>query len=162
MCKFYAGFGVIFDQLATSTIVFLYQFAVPFSAKIDKLETVKEQVKRLKNIKPGNSRSKQVSFKKLYVKIWKQILDILKNERAVRANVNYVPQLQLIRALDTYIDPVFHQEIFGNCKVLNAHFIIIFFDFRNDDIKKQVLEIFKHRSASFLQHFDEAKNLSCE
>ena len=73
-------------------------------------------------------------------------LVILKNEREVRASVNYVPQLQLILRLDTYIDPQFHQEIFGDDKILNAHFFIIFFDFRNEDIKKQVLEIFKYRS----------------
>jgi predicted sulfurtransferase len=107
---------------------------------------VKAQLKRLKNLQPRNSKSKQSSFKKLYIKIWKQILVILKNEREVRASVNYVPQLQLILRLDTFIDPLFHQEIFGDDKILNAHFFIIFFDFRNEDIKKQVLEIFKYRS----------------
>lgn len=126
------------------------------------MRKIQEQLKRLKNIKPKNSKSKQANFKKLYVKIWKQILEILKNERAVRANVNYVSQLQLLRELDIYIDPQFHQEIFGDCKVFNAHFFIIFLDLHNDDIKKQVVEIFKHRSDSFLQHCDEAKNLSCE
>lgn len=137
---------MIFDQLATNTTVFLYQFVFPFTAKIDKLTTVKAQLKRLKNLQPRNSKSKQSSFKKLYIKIWKQILVILKNEREVRASVNYVPQLQLILRLDTFIDPLFHQEIFGDDKILNAHFFIIFFDFRNEDIKKQVLEIFKYRS----------------
>jgi hypothetical protein len=153
---------MIFNQLATNTIVFLYQFVFPFAVKIDKLTTVKEQIKRLKSIKPRNSKSKQTHFKKLYVKIWKQVLDILKNERALRAHVNYMPQLHLIRALDTYIDPIFHQEIFGDGKILNAHFFIIFFDFRNEDIKKQILEIFKYGSGYFLQHSDEAKNLSFE
>lgn len=137
---------MIFDQLATNTTVFLYQFMFPFAAKIDKLTTVKAQLKRLKNLQPRNSKSKQSSFKKLYIKIWKQILVILKNEREVRASVNYVPQLQLILRLYTFIDPLFHQEIFGDDKILNAHFFIIFFDFRNEDIKKQVLEIFKYRS----------------
>lgn len=150
---------MIFDQLATNTTVFLYQFMFPFS-KIDQFKTLKEQVIRLKNLKPKNNRNKQARFKKLYIKVWKEILDVLKNEREVRASVNYVPQLQLIRRLDTFIDPLFHQEIFGDDKILNAHFFIIFFDFRNEDIKKQVLEIFKYRSYSFLQHFDEAENLS--
>ena len=137
---------MIFDQLTTNTTVFLYQFMFPFAAKIDKLTTVKAQLKRLKNLQPRNSKIKQSSFKKLYIKIWKQILVILKNEREVRASVNYVPQLQLILRLDTFIAPLFHQEIFGDDKILNAHFFIIFFDFRNEDIKKQVLEIFKYRS----------------
>lgn len=151
-----------FDQLVKNLVVFFYQFVSPFSFNLSKLKKIQEQLKRLKNIKPGNSRSKQFSLKKLYVKIWKQILDILKNERAVRANVNYVPQLQFIRVLDTYIEPAFHQEVLGGYKVLNAQFFITFFDLRNEDIKKQVLEIFKHQSDSFLQHYDEAKNLSCE
>lgn len=153
---------MIFNQMATNTMVFLYQFIFPFSSKIDKLKTVKEQFNRLKNLKPRNSKSKQTRFKKLYVNIWKQILDILKNERALRAHVNYMPQLHLIRALNTYIDPIFHQEIFADGKILNAHFFINFFDFRNEYIKKQVLEIFKYRSGSFLQHCDEAENLSFE
>lgn len=143
-------------------MVFLYQFVLPFSSDVGKVKKIQEQLKRLKNIKPGNSKSKQANFKKLYVKIWKQILEILKNERAVRANVNYVPQLQLLRELDTYIDPELHQEILGDSKVFNAHFFIIFLDLHNDDIKKRVVEIFNHRSDSFLQHCDEAKNLSCE
>ena len=67
---------MIFDQLATNTTVFLYQFMFPFAAKIDKLTTVKAQLKRLKNLQPRNSKSKQSSFKKLYIKIWKQILVI--------------------------------------------------------------------------------------
>ena len=134
---------MIFDQLATNTTVFLYQFVFPFAAKIDKLTTMKEQLKRLKRIKPRNSKSKQTSFKKLYIKIWKQILDILKNERELRASVNYVPQLHLIRRLDAYIDPLFHQEIFVGGKVLHAHFFITFFDLRNEDIKKQVFDAFK-------------------
>lgn len=134
---------MIFDQLATNTMVFLYQFLVPFSSKIDKFKTVKEQIKRLKSIKPRNSKSKQTCFKKLYIKIWKQILDILKNERELRASVNYVPQPHLIRRLDAYIDPLFHQEIFVGCKVLHAHFFITFFDLRNEDIKKQVFDAFK-------------------
>lgn len=93
-----------FYQLVKNILVFLYQFVLPFSSDVGKVKKIQEQLKRLKNIKPGNSKSKQANFKKLYVKIWKQILEILKNERAVRANVNYVPQLQLLRELDTYID----------------------------------------------------------
>lgn len=134
---------MFFNQLATNTMVFLYQFIFPFSTKNEKLKTVREQVKRLKSLKPKNSKSKQTSFKTLYVKIWKQILEILRNERELRASVNYFPQLQLIRRLYAYIDPLFHQEIFAEGKVLNAHFFINLFDLRNDDIKKQVFEAFK-------------------
>ena len=55
---------MIFDQLATNTTVFLYQFMFPFAAKIDKLTTVKAQLKRLKNLQPRNSKSKQSQFQK--------------------------------------------------------------------------------------------------
>jgi hypothetical protein len=39
------------------------------------------------------------------------MLEILKTESAVRGSVYYMPQLQLIRELDTYIDPEMQAEV---------------------------------------------------
>ena len=76
--------------------VFLYQFVLPFSTQAKELANVKTRLKQLEKIRPGNNKAKQNDFKKIYVKLWCQILELLKSDRSVRANINYVPQLQLI------------------------------------------------------------------
>ena len=94
---------------------------------------------------PGKHKGKQLEFKKCYVKIWQQMLEILKTESAVRGSVHYMPQLQLIRELDTYIDPEMQAEVFGQSGSLSAYFLMTFFNLRNEDAKKQVKEILKTR-----------------
>ena len=73
------------------------------------------------------------------------MLEILKTESAVRGSVYYMPQLQLIRELDTYIDPEMQAEVFGQSGSLSAYFLMTFFNLRNEDAKKQVKEILKTR-----------------
>lgn len=151
-----------FEQKVKNVKVFLYQFVLPFSPQAKDLAKLKAKLKQLEKIRPGNNKTKQNNFKKFYVKLWYLILELLKSDRTVRANVNYVPQLQLICDMEKYIDSEMTSEIFNTRREFTAQFFIYFFDLRNEDIKKQVIEIFKNRSDSFLQHCDEAKNLSCE
>ena len=77
------------------------------------------------------------------MKIWQQILEILRTDSAVRAYVHYIPILQLIRELDIYIDPEVQAEVFGQSGSLSAYFLMTFFNLRNEDVKKQVAEILK-------------------
>ena len=100
----FGHFSMIFAQSASNTALFLYQFVLPFVTKTPKLPKLKQQVGSLKKQKPGKDKEKQEEFEKCYVKIWQQILEILKTDSAVRAHVHYMPQLQLIRELDIYID----------------------------------------------------------
>lgn len=93
--------------------------------------------------KPGRNKDKQEQFKKCYVQIWEQILEILKTDSAVRAHVHYMPQLQLIRELDIYIDPEVQAKLFGQSGSFSAYFLMTFFNLRNEEVKKQVQEIQK-------------------
>ena len=93
--------------------------------------------------KPDRHKDKQKEFTKCYVQIWQQIIEILKTDSAVRAHVHYMPQLQLIRELDIYIDPEVQADVFGQSGKLSAYFLITFLNLRNEEIKKQVKEILK-------------------
>ena len=93
--------------------------------------------------KPGKDKEKQEEFEKCYVKIWQQIIEILKTDSAVRAHVHYMPQLQLIRELDIYIDPEVQADVFGQSGKLSAYFLMTFFNLRNEEAKKQVKELLK-------------------
>ena len=96
---------MVFGQSASNTALFVYQFVLPFAAKTAKPLRLKQHVSNLVKQEPGKHKGKQMEFKKLYVKIWQQILEILRTDSAVRAYVHYIPILQLIRELDIYIDP---------------------------------------------------------
>ncbi len=69
--------------------------------------------------------------------------EILKTDSAVRAHVHYMPQLQLIRELDIYIDPEVQADVFGQSGKLSAYFLMTFFNLRNEEAKKQVKELLK-------------------
>ena len=101
-----------FDQTIKNTLVFFYQFVLPLSTKTEDLEYIKAKLKQLEKIRPGNNKSKQNNFKKIYVKLWHRILELLKTDRAVRANVQYIPQIQLICDMEKYIDSKMALEIF--------------------------------------------------
>ena len=139
----FGHFSMIFAQSASNTALFLYQFVLPFVTKTPKLPKLKQQVGSLKKQKPGKDKEKQEEFEKCYVKIWQQIIEILKTDSAVRAHVHYMPQLQLIRELDIYIDPEVQAEVFGQSGKLSAYFLMTFFNLRNEEVKKQVKEILK-------------------
>lgn len=139
----FSRFNMNFVQSASNTAVFLYQFVLPFVTKTPKLPKLKQQVGSLKKQKPGKDKEKQEEFEKCYVRIWKQIIDILKTDSAVRAYVHYLPQLQLIRELDIYIDPKVQAQIFGHSAPFSAYHLMLFFNLRNEDVKKQVKEILK-------------------
>ena len=139
----FSRFNMIFAQSSSNTALFLYQFVLPFVTRTPKLLKLKQKVESLKKQKPGKNKNKQKEFEKCYVKIWQQILEILKTDSAVRAHVHYMPQLQLIRELDIYIDPEVQAEVFGQSGSLSAYFLMTFFNLRNEDVKKQVAEILK-------------------
>lgn len=139
----FGRFNMIFGQSSSNTALFLYQFVLPFVTRTPKLLKLKQQVGSLKKQKPGKDKEKQEEFEKCYVKIWEQIIKILKTDSAVRAHVHYMPQLQLIRELGIYIDPEFQAKVFGQSGSLSAYFLITFFNLRNEEIKKQVKEILK-------------------
>lgn len=139
----FGHFSMIFAQSASNTGLFLYQFVLPFVTKTPKLPKLKQQVGSLKKQKPGKDKEKQEEFEKCYVKIWEQILEILKTDSAVRAYVHYLPQLQLIRELDTYIDPEVQAQVFGQSGPHSAYFLMTFFNLRNDHVKKQVKDILR-------------------
>ena len=130
-------------QSASNTALFLYQFVLPFATRTPKLAKLKQKVGSLMKQEPGKNKDKQKEFKRCYVKIWAQILEILKTDSTVRAHVHYMPQLQLIREIDIYIDPEVQVEVFGQSGPLSAYFLMTFFNLRNDEIKKQVKEILK-------------------
>ena len=117
--------------------VFLYQFVLPFSTQAKELANVKTRLKQLEKIRPGN---------KIYVKLWCQILELLKSDRSVRANVNYVPQLQLICNVEKYIDSKMTSEIFNTRREFTAQFLILFFDLRNEEIKKKIIHCYNNKS----------------
>lgn len=48
-----------FDQTIKKTLVFFYQFVLPFSTKTEDLEYIKAKLKQLEKIRPGNNKSKQ-------------------------------------------------------------------------------------------------------
>lgn len=148
MIKVFVGWflvclSMVFGQSASNTALFLYQFILPFATETAKLLRLKQQVRNLIKQEPGKHKGKQQEFKKLYVKIWQQMIEILKTDRAVRASVHYMPQLQLIRELDSYIDPEVQPEIFAYSGSISAYFLTTLFDLRNPDTKKQVMEILK-------------------
>jgi hypothetical protein len=134
---------MVFGQSASNTALFLYQFILPFSTEAAKLLRLKQQVRNLLKQEPGKHKVKQQEFKKLYVKIWKQMIEILKTDRALRASVHYMPQLQLIRELDSYIDPEVQPEVFGQSGALSEFFLMTLFGLRNPDSKKQVMDILR-------------------
>ena len=129
-----------FDQTIKKTLVFFYQFVLPFSTKIEDLEYIKAKLKQLEKIRPGNNKSKQNNFKKIYVKLWHRILELLKTDRAVRANVQYIPQIQLICDMEKYIDSKMALEIFNTRKELTTPLLLQFFDIRNDETRQKVME----------------------
>ena len=135
-----------FDQTIKKTLVFFYQFVLPFSTKTEDLEYIKAKLKQLEKIRPGNNKSKQNNLKKIYVKLWCQILELLKSDRSVRANVNYVPQLQLICNVEKYIDSKMTSEIFNTRREFTAQFLILFFDLRNEEIKKKIIHCYNNKS----------------
>lgn len=135
--------SMVFGQSTSNTALFVYQFVLPFAAKTAKLLRLKQHVSNLVKQEPGKHKGKQMEFKKLYVKIWQQILEILRTDSAVRAYVHYIPILQLIRELDIYIDPEVQAEVFGQSGSLSAYFLMTFFNLRNEDVKKQIAEILK-------------------
>ena len=139
----FSRFNMIFAQSSSNTALFLYQFVLPFVTRTPKLLKLKQKVESLKKQKPGKNKNKQKEFEKCYVKIWQQILEILKTDSAVRAHVHYMPQLQLIRELDIYIDPEVQAEVFGQSGKLSAYFLMTFFNLRNEEAKKQVKELLK-------------------
>ena len=139
----FGHFSMIFAQSASSTALFLYQFVLPFVTRTPKLLKLKQKVESLMKQEPGKNKNKQKEFEKCYVKIWEQIIKILKTDSAVRAHVHYLPQLQLIRELGIYIEPEFQAKVFGQSGSLSAYFLITFFNLRNEEIKKQVKEILK-------------------
>ena len=55
-----------FDQTIKNTLVFFYQFVLPFSTKTEDLEYIKAKLKQLEKIRPGNNKSKQNNFKKIF------------------------------------------------------------------------------------------------
>jgi hypothetical protein len=126
--------------------VFLYQFVLPFLTQVKELTNMKARLKQLEKIRPGNNKAKQNNFKKSYVKLWSRILELLKSERAVRANVNYVPQLQLICYMENYIESKMTSEIFNNGREFTAQFLIYFFDLRNEEIKKRIIHCYNTKS----------------
>ncbi|MQW93426.1 hypothetical protein GHJ48_13690 [Acinetobacter sp. dk771] len=134
---------MIFAQSASNTALFLDQFVLPFVTRTPKLLKLKQKVGSLMKKKPDRNKDKQKEFTKCYVQIWQQIIEILKTDSAVRAHVHYMPQLQLIRELDIYIDPKVQAEVFGHSGKLSAYFLMTFFNLRNEEIKKQVKEILK-------------------
>ena len=129
-----------FDQTIKKTLVFFYQFVLPFSIKTEDLEYIKAKLKQLEKIRPGNNKSKQNNFKKIYVKLWHRILELLKTDRAVRANVQYIPQIQLICDMEKYIDSKMALEIFNTRKELTTPLLLQFFDIRNDETRQKVME----------------------
>jgi hypothetical protein len=134
---------MVFGQSASNTALFLYQFVVPFTTEIKKLPMLKQQVSNLLKQEPGKNKPKQQEFKKLYVKIWRQMIEILKTDRALRASVHYMPQLQLIRELDRYIDPEMQLEVFGQSGPFSTFFLTTLLDLRNPDSKEQVMDILR-------------------
>jgi hypothetical protein len=134
-----------FWSVCTHHRLFFCQFVLPFLNETPKLFRLEQKVRDLVKQEPGKHKGKQLEFKKCYVKIWQQMLEILKTESAVRGSVHYMPQLQLIRELDTYIDPEMQAEVFGQSGSLSAYFLMTFFNLRNEDAKKQVKEILKTR-----------------
>lgn len=129
-----------FDQKIKNTLVFFYQFVLPLSTKTEDLEYIKAKLKQLGKISPGNNKSKQNNFKKIYVKLWHRILELLKTDRAVRANVQYIPQIQLICDMEKYIDSKMALEIFNTRKELTTPLLLQFFDIRNDETRQKVME----------------------
>ena len=129
-----------FDQTIKKTLVFFYQFVLTFSNKIEDLEYIKAKLKQLEKIRPGNNKSKQNNLKKIYVKLWHRILELLKTDRAVRANVQYIPQIQLICDMEKYIDSKMALEIFNTRKELTTPLLLQFFDIRNDETRQKVME----------------------
>ena len=129
-----------FDQTIKKTLVFFYQFVLPFSTKTEDLEYIKAKLKQLEKIRPGNNESKQNNLKKIYVKLWHRILELLKTDRAVRANVQYIPQIQLICDMEKYIDSKMALEIFNTRKELTTPLLLQFFDIRNDETRQKVME----------------------
>lgn len=129
-----------FDQTIKKTLVFFYQFVLPFSIKTEDLEYIKAKLKQLEKIRPGNNKSKQNNLKKIYVKLWHRILELLKTDRAVRANVQYIPQIQLICDMEKYIDSKMALEIFNTRKELTTPLLLQFFDIRNDETRQKVME----------------------
>ncbi|MFW2054536.1 hypothetical protein [Acinetobacter baumannii] len=132
---------MIFGQSASNTALFVYQFILPFATETAKVIRLKQQVKSLLKQKPGKHKGKQQEFKKLYVKIWKQIIEFLKTDWALRASVHYIPQLQLIRELDSYIDPEVQPDALGQARPFSGFFFTTLFGLRNTDTKQQVIEI---------------------
>ena len=120
--------------------VFLYQFVLPFSTQAKELANVKTRLKQLEKIRPGNNKAKQNDFKKIYVKLWHRMLELLKTDRAVRANVQYIPQIQLICDMEKYIDSKMALEIFNTRKELTTPLLLQFFDIRNDETRQKVME----------------------
>ncbi|AZM37902.1 MULTISPECIES: hypothetical protein [Acinetobacter] len=134
---------MIFAQSASNTALFLYQFVLPFVTTTPKILKLKKKVGSLMKQKPDRNKDKQEEFTKCYVQIWQQIIEILKTDSAVRAHVYYMPQLQLIRELDIYIDPEVQADVFGQSGKLSAYFLMTFFNLRNEEAKKQVKELLK-------------------
>ena len=129
-----------FDQTIKKPLVFFYHFVLPFPTKTEDLEYIKAKLKQLEKIRPGNNKSKQNNFKKIYVKLWHRILELLKTDRAVRANVQYIPQIQLICDMEKYIDSKMALEIFNTRKELTTPLLLQFFDIRNDETRQKVME----------------------
>ena len=84
--------------------------------------------------------TEQNNFKKIYVKLWHRILELLKTDRAVRANVQYIPQIQLICDMEKYIDSKMALEIFNTRKELTTPLLLQFFDLFNDETRQKVME----------------------
>ena len=136
-----------FEHMIKNMKVFLYQFVLPFSSQTKELAHIKARLKQIEKIRPGNNKAKQNNFKKNYVKLWCQILELLKSDRAVRANVSYVPQLQLICYVEKYIDSKMTLEIFNTRRAFTAQFLILFFDLRNEEIKKKIIRCYNNKSS---------------
>lgn len=130
--------------MVKNTCFFFCQFISPFGLEHPKVKKIKQQLATLVKINPRNNKMNQTKFKKAYIKIWKMILILLAEERALRGNINYLAPLQFIEYRDIYIEPALQADIFNHAKTMNAEYFITLFDLRNPKIAQKVIDIFQH------------------
>lgn len=131
-----------FDQIVKELMIFFYQFIEPFLSAEKEVVSIHAALVKLRQIRPGKAKAKQATFKKKYIKVWQRILSMLRKARCLRGHVDYVPHIQLLKNINCYIDPNFHQDIFEISTQLSAAFYIQYFQLRNTAVKNNIVSIF--------------------
>ena len=134
---------VNFNQIINDTTVFFAQFIFPFRQPDAESEYLRKTLKKLTKIKPGKHKAKQADFHRLYVRLWQATIRLLKEDWQLRAAIEYLPHLQLLRRLNVYIEPTWQCDIFQSQRLAQANFFIRYFQLRHPQVQQQIRLLFQ-------------------